>query len=405
MEGLKDIVGDVALGEPIKCVDMHTTGEPTRIIYSGYPRLTGTLLQQRAQALKEYDHIRKRLMLEPRGHWDMYGAILRPETELVAAGKADMGVLFTHNDGYSTMCGHATIALGRFLVDADESIFPQGKKLRYDKDISSFHLSLHVPSGPLEVTVPALPNGKSDPSRPVSFISVPSFATGVSVKVPLSPEYRWPELGNRTCVTADFSYGGAFYCMIDAKELGFPEGLANLDLSKMDHASKQLKAAVNANAELSFCTKHPITEEMSYLYSIMIVDMSLRAAPASTKNGMAIPDHAGEETGLCFFANQQIDRSPTGGAVAARVALAYNKGKLSIGQRWTYHSLLSQETGVGGFTGSVIEALPSSLEQPHVRVRVEGTAHYTGMFTAVVEDRDSLSMNGFALHQLKGCQR
>ncbi|KAI1620383.1 putative proline racemase [Exophiala viscosa] len=405
MDGLKEIIGDVALREPIKCVDMHTTGEPTRIIYSGYPNLTGTLLEQRAQALTEYDHIRKRLMFEPRGHWDMYGAILRPDTELVASGKADMGVLFTHNEGYSTMCGHATIALGRFLVDADESIFPRGKKLRYDKDISSFHLSLHVPSGPLEVTVPALPNGKSDPSRPVSFLSVPSFATGVSVKIPLSPEYRWPELGDRTFITADFSYGGAFYCIVDAEELGFSGRLADVELGKMDHASKQLKAAVNANPDLSFRTKHPITKEMSYLYSIMIVDTSLRAGHGSEENDTSGPDHAGEETGLCFFANQQIDRSPTGGAVAARVALAYNQGKLSVGQRRTYHSLLSQRTGMGGFTGSVIEALPSSSEQPHVRVRVEGSAHYTGMFTAVVEEKDGLGRTGFALHQLEGCQR
>lgn len=405
MDGLKEVLGDVALSEPIKCVDMHTTGEPTRIIYSGYPKLTGTLLEQRAQALNEYDHIRKRLMLEPRGHWDMYGAILRPETELVASGKADMGVLFTHNDGYSTMCGHATIALGRFLVDADESIFPRGKRLRYDKDISSFRLTLHVPSGPLEVTVPALPNGKSDHSRPVSFISVPSFATAVSVKIPLSPEYRWPELGNRPFVTADFSYGGAFYCMIDAEELGFPGGLAHVELGKMDYASKQLKAAVNGNPDLAFCTKHPTTNEMSYLYSIMIVDASLEAERASAKDDAVEDNHVGQETGLCFFANQQIDRSPTGGAVAARVALAYTKGKLSIRQRWTYHSLLSQRTGVGGFTGSVVEALPSSSEQPHVRVRVEGHAHYTGTFTAVVEETDSLGRTGFALHQLKGCQR
>jgi trans-L-3-hydroxyproline dehydratase len=99
--------------EAITSVEMHTTGEPTRIIINGYPALSGTLLQQRAEALAKHDHIRKRLMLEPAGHSDMYGAILCRRTELTDNGGAHIGVLFTHNDGYSTMCGHATIALGR----------------------------------------------------------------------------------------------------------------------------------------------------------------------------------------------------------------------------------------------------------------------------------------------------
>src|ERR1051326_2946907 len=93
--------------QPIECVEMHSTGEPTRIVVKGYPSLDGTLLQQRAQAKVQHDHVRKRLMLEPRGHADMYGAILRPETELTASGYAHIGVLFMHNEGYSTMCGHA----------------------------------------------------------------------------------------------------------------------------------------------------------------------------------------------------------------------------------------------------------------------------------------------------------
>jgi len=102
------------MDQAIRCIEMHTTGEPTRIVYAGYPALSGTLLEQRALASEKYDHLRRRLILEPRGHRDMYGAVLRQSTELVDAGLADIGVIFMTNDGYSNMCGHATIALGRF---------------------------------------------------------------------------------------------------------------------------------------------------------------------------------------------------------------------------------------------------------------------------------------------------
>lgn len=102
-------------GEAIKCIDMHTTGEPTRIVDSGFQNPTRTLLGQREQAVSQHDHVRRRIMLEPRGHTGMYGAVTSAETELVQSGDAHIGVLFTNNGGFSTMCAHATIALGRFL--------------------------------------------------------------------------------------------------------------------------------------------------------------------------------------------------------------------------------------------------------------------------------------------------
>jgi trans-L-3-hydroxyproline dehydratase len=134
---------------PISCVEMHTTVEPTRIVYAGFlPVLRGTLLEQRAQAKSEHDNVRKRLMLEPRGHCDMYGAILRQETELVRSGQAHIGVLFITNDGFSTMCGHASIALGRFLVDThDLNVFPRRDELKFDPETRTTEINLHVPCG------------------------------------------------------------------------------------------------------------------------------------------------------------------------------------------------------------------------------------------------------------------
>ncbi|KAJ7649612.1 hypothetical protein FB45DRAFT_2 [Roridomyces roridus] len=119
-----------------------------------------------------------RLMREPRGHAEMYGAILVQETELTRSGEADIGVLFCHNEGYSPMCGHASIALGRLLVDThDLSIFPRRNGLVKDLSTGLVTLRLHAPCGIVQLSVPVKPDGHSDPTRPVSFIGVPSFPT------------------------------------------------------------------------------------------------------------------------------------------------------------------------------------------------------------------------------------
>ncbi|KAJ5091201.1 hypothetical protein NUU61_006071 [Penicillium alfredii] len=389
----------------IPSVEMHTAGEPTRIIWMGFPELKGTLLEQRAQAKSHFDHFRRLLMLEPRGHFDMYGAILRPHTELVDAGHADIGVLFTHNEGFSTMCGHATIALGRFLVDVvDTAIFPRRHQLRHDTISGTTRLTLHVPCGLVEVSVPTLPTGSSDPSRPVSFVSVPSFATAISLRIPLAPQYRWPEVKGRDSVTADFAYGGAYYCMVSAEELGFPRGLAEIDVQKMDHATKLLKEAVVGNAELEYLTRDIITGEEGFLYGIMITDGRLGHVHSSDDSAgvHAQRDASSEETGLCFFANQQIDRSPTGGCVAARVALAHAKGALAVGEKRMYNSLVSRAyKGLSGFIGSVAgEADTNSKGQQSVRVNVEGCGYYTGYHSFVVEKDDGLGVDGFSMRDL-----
>ena len=385
------IFDDSSFQAQIRTVEMHTTGEPTRIVYEGYPELRGTLLEQRAQAKKDHDHIRRRLMYEPRGHYDMYGAVLRPHTELTESGDAHIGVLFMTNDGYSTMCGHATIALGRFLIDMSEQLsamFPHRTRIRRDSNKKTALLKLHAPCGLLEVTVPTNNLGtKSDPTRPVSFKSVPSFATGFNVNIPISDAFSWPELGRRSSVTVDFSYGGAFYCMIQAKELGFPDGLKQPDITAMDLASKQLKAAINGNPELRHLFQHPEHDDLSFLYSVMIVDKQVGVAQQDTKGG---------ETGLCFFADQQIDRSPTGSAVQARVALAVAKHELPMADRWTYHSLVSNSwNGKGAFIGSAVEIMGRHHDFPIIKVCVEGFASYTGHSTFFVEVTDPLGDGGF----------
>lgn len=388
-----DVIQSLTSGpnNPITCIDMHTTGEPTRIVVKGYPELSGTLLEQRAQAAKEYDHLRRRLMLEPRGHYDMYGAILRPITEKTRTGEADMGVLFMTNDGYSTMCGHATIALGRFLVDTDDSeLFPRRQNLKWDSTSSTTHIRLHAPCGVVEVTVPTSPDGRtSDPSRPVSFISVESFATGLSVEVPFPRCPQWP---SGLPITADFAYGGTFYCLVSARELRLGDGLRGVDIEKANHVTRALKAAIISNPELKYLYRHPTEEDLSFLYSIILVDYNL---------GEALPGTNGSETGLCFFADQQIDRSPTGSGVSARLAAAYARGWFRKGDSWTYNSLVSAyKKPQAAFKGTVLEEVPKSgtMRYPCIRTKIEGYAFYTGCHTFCVEPDDVLGNDGFTMY-------
>jgi trans-L-3-hydroxyproline dehydratase len=378
----------------IKSVDTHTCGEPTRIIYEGYPNIQGTLLEQRSAARKTHDRIRKLLLLEPRGHREMYGAILRNETELTATGDAHIGVLFATNEGYSTMCGHATMALGRFLVDADDSIFSRRRELKFDAATMTTTINLHAPCGLIDITVPTLAGGlRSDASRPVTFNGVPSFVVGVNIDAFIPTNHRWAELQQDT-ITISLSFGGAFYCIVDIEALGFDSTSAVADLQALNNATRKLKATINETPHLRDLISHPVHDDLSFLYSIIVVEKN---------SGQLEPDTRGSETGLCFFGDQQIDRSPTGSGVAARVALAYACNRLAIGVRWTYHSMLSSSVGRGAFVGEVVEdvriANKSGEDIKAVVVKVGGFAYYTGFHTFVVEEDDPLR-DGFLLERL-----
>ena len=400
---------------PIQTVDMHTCGEPTRIIYDGFPALddSTSLLEQRAEAKRKFDHIRTRLLLEPRGHYDMYGALLCPQTELTRSGHADVGVLFMTNSGWSTMCGHATVALGRYLVDRHQ----MGEMTYLDAGTTgsaraTFRLRLHAPCGVIEVEIEATndvmqigklaldPRGwRSDPKMPVSFVGVPSRASGIAVRVTIQDEQAWPELGARRTVTVDFCYGGTFYAVVLATELGFKNGLRQVDLDAMKRATAALKAAVNDDLRLATHFQHPTEPDLSFLYGVLVEDETIGQSSAGS---------SGAETGICFFADGQIDRSPCGSGVMGRVALKYAKEELVLDQSWTYHSLVSNETGgPGAFTGEAVEECDEAGMEGSdetgikaVKVKVEGYAYYTGSSTFVVEPEDPLGEKGFAMSRL-----
>ncbi|OJJ42168.1 hypothetical protein ASPZODRAFT_155466 [Penicilliopsis zonata CBS 506.65] len=392
-----DIYERFRAGDAIQCIDMHTTGEPTRIILSGFPKVAGTLLEQREQYRAHHDRYRQAVMLEPRGHEGMYGALLVRDSELIATGAADIAVLYLHNEGYSTMCGHAALALGRFLVDThDLAVFPRRDALPFDRDTLTTTVNLHTPCGINRLSVPTTPDGRSaDPARLVSFLSVPSFAGALDLSVPIPAAARWPELAGRDAVTVDLSYGGAWYCMVDATELGFSTGLQPLQIAAFDRITRIVKAAIVDNPAVRAQIHVPHGMDLDfYLYGVMVVDAA-HAAP--------VADVAGAETGLCFFADQQIDRSPTGGCVAARMALAAAKIRRPLRQRWAFHSLVSNPYG-GAFVGSNVDEVDipggHGLSARGVVVQVEGQGYYTGAATFVTEPADPLT-TGFSLKELE----
>lgn len=340
-------------------------------------------------------------MREPRGHKEMYGAIIVPETELTLSGEADVGVLFCHNgeymregisthphvlhkEGYSTMCGHGTIALGRFLVDTqEEKVFPRRGQVQFDEEKAECRLRLHAPCGVVDVTVPSIRQGdkvQSDPDREVQFVSVESFAAAVDLEVEVPEELQWQELrdAGKSAVKFDIAYGGAFYVIVQEKELGFERIRDGVDVKRLDAATATLKQLVSARKEIF--RGHELAADLEYLYGVIVVDEG--------EGWVGLGGMDGGRVGACFFADQQLDRSPTGSGVSARVALAKAKGLLRDGERVRFDSLLS--AGAGGAAGAFVGSATAGG-----RAMVQGRAFYTGASAFVVED--AFSRGGFVL--------
>lgn len=324
-------------------LDYHTCGEPVRIVTAGYPKLKGaTILEKRRDARENHDHLRRAMMLEPRGHAGMYGVIPVKATHPEAA----FGVLFTHNEGYSTMCGHATIALGRYAIE--HGLVPAAKPVT--------RFAIEAPCGLLRLECTVC-DGKVGS---VVFESVPAFVFTRDLVVEV------PGFG---AVTTDIAYGGAFYCILPASRFG-------LDLFESPVvALTDAAAALTDKVRATLAITHPTEPDLGFLYGTIVTD---EAGPDETSFN------------LCIFAERQIDRSPTGSGVTARMALDHAKGLVAAGTTRSFRSI----TG-GTFTGRVLGEVPGS-EPRAVTVAVGGTGHCAGEGTFVIEADDPLR-HGFSL--------
>jgi proline racemase len=325
----------------ITTIDAHAAGEPLRVITGGIPTIPGeTMLAKRRYARDHLDHIRRALMFEPRGHADMYGCAV---TEAVTPD-GDLGVLFMHNEGYSTMCGHGVIALITVLIET-EMIEP--------RDV----IRLDTPAG--RVTARADIHAKR--VRSVAFENVPSFAYKLDQSVNVSG------IGD---IRYDVGFGGAFYAYCKAADLGVR--LIAEEFRKLIEAGMAIKRAVMQSLEI----KHPFEDDLGFLYGT-IIDSDPLSEGADSRN-------------VCIFADGEVDRSPTGTGVSGRVALEHAKGRLKIGEPFVIESLIGTR-----FSGQVVRETMFG-EHAAVIPEIEGSAYVTGQHEFVIDPKDPLK-DGFIL--------
>mgnify|MGYP001491876025 CR=1 FL=1 len=328
----------------IKTIDAHTGGEPLRIIIDGYPELSGnTILEKRKDARNRFDYIRKALMLEPRGHADMYGAIIvSPDTP-----SADFGVIFIHNEGYSTGCGHAVIALTKAFIETG--------LIKKTEPITK--LSMDVPSGFIR-SFAELKNGEI---TKIGFLNVPSYVQQMDATINV------PGLGK---IRYDLAYGGAFYAFVDVDQF-------DIDCTQEYHNELIEKGMLIKKTMLkSVIMDHPTNPEMNFLYGIIFI-----GSPKESSN---------HSRNVCIFAEGEVDRSPTGTGVSARAAIHYARGDISIGESITIESII-------GSTFSVkVKKITTFGKYKAIIPEVKGTAYITGKNSFWINPKDPLK-NGFIL--------
>ncbi len=331
----------------IKTIDMHTGGEPLRVIVDGFPELKGnSVLEYRRHCKENYDHLRTALMFEPRGHADMYGCILLPPND----DEGDFGIIFLHNEGYSTMCGHAIIAISTLAVEMNWIEVKEGENT----------LKIDAPCG----RITAFTNVKKGKVTGVRFYCVPSFVVGLDRTVHVEG------LGK---VTYDLAYGGAFYAYVDMDKNNFdldlsPDSYRNLIQKGMDIK----RAVMQRDKEIL----HPFEDDLSFLYGTIFIDGSLRKGIDSRN--------------VCIFAEGEVDRSPTGSGVAGRMAIHKARKEIDFGETMAIESITDAV-----FIGSVVSEEDYGPFKAVVP-QVEGTAHITGMHTFVIDPDDPMK-NGFIL--------
>jgi trans-L-3-hydroxyproline dehydratase len=329
----------------IRTIDAHAGGEPLRLIVEGLPSPDGdTMLAKRAWAQRHLDHLRRSLMLEPRGHADMYGAVL---TEPVTDG-AHAGVLFMHNEGWSTMCGHGVIAVTTVAIERD-LVWPGGP-----------HLVLDAPAGRIEATANIGGTGAHRRVRAVAFRNVASFVAEAGLPV---------KIGGRTLLV-DVAFGGAFYAIVDAEAAGL--AIASATLPELRRAGMEIKREVERLRQIV----HPVDAGLHGIYGTIFT------APAQH------PD--AHLRNVTIFADAEVDRSPCGTGTAAVMAVLSEMGVLSEDSPFVHESIVGSL-----FTGRIVGRTQVG-DKPAIVPEIHGSAWITGEHTFLIDGDDPLKA-GFRL--------
>lgn len=313
---------------PVETVDYHTAGEPFRIVVGGVPPLPGgTALERRRWAGEHLDHVRRLLVNEPRGHADMYGCFVTD------SAVADLGVVFFHNEGYSTACGHGTIALVTWALESGRLPAPERGEVA---------VSVEAPSGRLATWATV----RAGDVTAVRFRNVPSFVLRRGVEA-------------AGCVV-DVAYGGAFYAIAPA-----PAPIDRAGLPELIARGRAVKEALNRAGGIV----HPLEPELRDVYGVIWTE---------------------DDRNVTVFADGEVDRSPCGSGTSARLALLDATGALPRGEALRHRGIVDT-----AFVGRVVgDADVAGV--PAVITEVEGSAHRTGRHEFVLEEGDPLG-TGFLL--------
>ncbi len=337
------------MAEGVRTVDYHTGGEPFRIVPHPPVVIEGTTVaERRAFALRDdaVDRLRRFLCHEPRGHADMYGGFLVPADDEGAA----LGVLFWHKDGFSTACGHGTIALGTWavrsgLVPAD----PSGVT----------DVRIDVPSGRVTARV------HTDAGRVarVDFVSVPSWPVAFAVPVATS----------RGAVVVDVGFGGAFYAHLDVATVGLTPTPRHLP--ELVRLGREVKWALNESVH----ARHPSDDRLSGIYGTVLYE-DLGSRPGGNVH----------QRNVAVFADGEVDRSPCGSGTASRIAVLHAQGTLAPGAALVHDSI------VGSRFRAVVDGELEVDGREAVVPVVTGSAYPTGEHVFVLDPEDDLAP-GFLL--------
>ena len=308
------------------------------MVVEGNPDIHGaTMLDRRRFAEAHFDDLRRALMWEPRGHADMYGAFVGPPVD----PSSDLSVLFIHNDGFSTMCGHGIIALTKVVLDT--GVLPV--------EAPETVIRIDTPAGQIEATAQI----SAGVVQSVSFRNVASFVAALDQRIDV------PGLG---AVRYDLAFGGAFYAYVGAEDLGL--SIDPSSTPRLIDAGRAIKQAVIDSGPI----EHPLEVGLGFLYGVIFV------GPAQD------PKH--HSRNVCIFADGEVDRSPTGTGVSGRLAIHHTRGEVAIAESITVESILGST-----FTGHVygtteVGGIPAVIPE------VSGTAYITGRSELWLDADDEL---------------
>ncbi|NCC57183.1 MAG: proline racemase [Synergistales bacterium] len=326
----------------VAVVDTHTGGEPTRLIIGGAPLLKGATMGEKWLDLREnHDDFRVLAMCEPRGHGDMFGALLTPPCRR----EAHFGVIFMDSGGSLSMCGHGSIGVAKTLVatGAVATTHPT-TTVRLDTPVGLVELTVETPEG--------------GPVGPVRLRNVPAVVIAMDRSLTLSTRPK--------TIAYDVVFGGLLFAIVDAGQFDLEIEAANA--SELTRIGMELLRDINAAATY----EHPANPKIR---KVSHIELFRKGDP--TRNAVV-------------FGNGQLDRSPCGTGTSSKVALLAARGELAPGELFVHQSITGSQFVASYEEGPEIAGRPSVI--PHIR----GRAFVTAM-TDFVAEADDPQKEGFFL--------